>query len=106
MKNKIIIALTACLFSAGTIINIHLAQNDHNMDFSLADISVMALEDPENPGGGGFKYCYTAPKLGGIVEIIPCVEYNGGYLPPYRCGVPIGWCWPGGDYEQCVDQWF
>ena len=54
MKKKIILALTACLFAAGTIINMHLAQNDHSTDISLADISVMAQAGGEHdpcPGG-------------------------------------------------------
>ena len=55
MKKKIILALTACLFAAGTIINMHLAQNNHNTDISLADISVMAQAGGEH--GGGFAYC-------------------------------------------------
>ena len=55
MKKKIILALTACLFAAGTIINMHLAQNDQNTDISLADISVMAQADGEH--GGGTAYC-------------------------------------------------
>jgi hypothetical protein len=48
MKKKIILALTACLFAAGSIINMHLAQSDYNTDISLADISVMAQADGEN----------------------------------------------------------
>ena len=56
MKTKrLIILITACLFAAGSIINMHLAQNDHNTDFSLADISVMAQADGES--GGGDIYC-------------------------------------------------
>ena len=48
MKMKIILALTACLFAAGSIINVHMAQNDHNLDASLADISVMAQADSQS----------------------------------------------------------
>ncbi len=55
MKKKIILALIACLFAAGSIINMHLAQNSHAMDVSLADISVMAQADGEH--GGGTAYC-------------------------------------------------
>ncbi len=51
MKKKIILALTACLFAAGSIINIHLAQNNHNLDVSLADIAVMAQADGESGNG-------------------------------------------------------
>ena len=47
MRKKIIITLTICLFAAGSIINVHMAQNDHNMNFSLSDISVMAQADGE-----------------------------------------------------------
>ncbi|TVR83367.1 MAG: hypothetical protein EA412_00955 [Chitinophagaceae bacterium] len=65
MKKKIILALTACLFAAGSIINVHLAQNEHNMDFSLADISVMAQADGESG-----IYCYWS----GI-----------GHCPDYSC---------------------
>ena len=53
---KLIILITACLFAAGSIINMHLAQNDHNTDFSLADISVMAQADPEY-GEGPYHCC-------------------------------------------------
>ena len=57
MKKKIILALTACLFAAGTIINMHLAQNNHNHDVSLADIAVMAQADGENgPCDPGCKF--------------------------------------------------
>ena len=54
MKKKIILTLTACLFAAGSIINMHLAQNDQNTDISLADISVMAQADGES---GMPNYC-------------------------------------------------
>ncbi len=57
MKKKIILALTACLFAAGSIINMHLAQNNHNTDISLADISVMAQAVGE--GGGNQATCYS-----------------------------------------------
>ena len=42
MKKKIIITFTICLFAAGSIFNMNLAQNDQYMDISLADISIMA----------------------------------------------------------------
>ena len=48
MKKKIILALTACLFATGSILNMHLAQNDQNTNISLADISVMAQADGES----------------------------------------------------------
>jgi hypothetical protein len=41
-EKKIIITFTICLFAVGSIFNMHMAQNDQNMDISLADISVMA----------------------------------------------------------------
>lgn len=80
----------------------HLAQYNHNTDISLADITIMAQADGES-GGGGFKYCWTNPSMGGIFTITPCVEYNGNYLPPWRCGTLIPGCWAGGSYEQCTD---
>ena len=48
MIKKLILIATVCLFGAGSIINMHLAQNDHNTDISLADISVMAQADGES----------------------------------------------------------
>ena len=58
MKKKIILALTACLFATVSIINMHLAQNNHNMDISLADISVMAQAGGEHDPcpGGSWEY--------------------------------------------------
>ncbi|TVR74637.1 MAG: hypothetical protein EA408_02735 [Marinilabiliales bacterium] len=59
MKKKIILALTACLFAAGSIINTHLAQNNHNIDVSLADISVMAQADGES----GWGLCFLVQEV-------------------------------------------
>ncbi len=55
MKKKIILALTACLFAAGSIIHYNLAENTSRLDVSLADISVMAQADGES------DYPYTRP---------------------------------------------
>ncbi len=68
MKKKIILALTVCLFASGTIINMHLAQNNHNMDISLADISVMAQAGGEFEVG---ELCYLYPPY------ICYWEFNG-----------------------------
>ena len=73
MIKKLIFIVTACLFAAGTIINMHLAQNDHNMDFSLADISVMAQADPES-GGGLVCDCVDCPQ-----EEFGCWSYDYSY---------------------------
>jgi hypothetical protein len=64
MKKQIILTLTACLFAAGTIINMHLAQNDQNTDISLADISVMAQAESESPDYCDYndckrRFCYS-----------------------------------------------
>ena len=87
MKKKIILALTACLFAAGSIINVHLAQNDHNLDVSLADISVMAqaeTEDPDptkryiefmNSTNGSCFSCYYDP-WGSLEQICPATYYE------------------------------
>ncbi len=86
MKKKIIITLTICLFAAGSIINVHLAQNDYNMDVSLADISVMAQADEESgsscaAGGTGSTSCsYSATVLG--VSLSCSVTCESGY---YAC---------------------
>ena len=94
MKKKIIITLTICLFAAGSIINVHLAQHEYNMDFTLADISVMAqagteyperndrngwceqcmMEDPETGQWaiGVQIYCYNSP--GGL-----CIDTSCSY---------------------------
>ena len=90
MKRKIILALTACLFAAGSIINMHLAQNDQNTDISLADISVMAQADGESGGDNG--YCYQDYHLGGLFTITPCVYYGADWSPPYVCGTPMSFC--------------
>ncbi len=77
MKKKIILALTACLFAAGSIINMHLAQNSHNTDISLADISVMAQADGES-GGGGYTCYHTwnGTWIGGwhIIDCYTCTQ--------------------------------
>ncbi len=48
MKKKILISLVTCFLAAGSFVHYNFAQNDHNMDFSLADISVMAQADGES----------------------------------------------------------
>ena len=84
MKKKIILALTACLFAAGTIIHYNLAENTSRMDVSLADISVMAQADGES-GGGGTTYCYLTG--GGIwVYARTCIDPGYPTLPRWQCG--------------------
>ena len=84
MIKKLILIVTVCLFAAGSIINMHLAQNDHNTDISLADISVMAQADGEN-GGGDPKYCYLTG--GGIwVYARTCIDPDYPTLPRWQCG--------------------
>ncbi|MFW5835532.1 MAG: hypothetical protein ACOCU3_01115 [bacterium] len=77
MKKRIILALTVCLFAAGSIINMHLAQNDHNTDMSLADISVMAQADGEIGDCTNCKlsFCYSHSNYNECVtngELTPC----------------------------------
>ena len=57
MKRKIIIAFSACLIAAVSIINVHLTQSDHNMDFSLEDIAVMAQANINPAKFQGLRYC-------------------------------------------------
>ena len=47
MKQKVLFALVVCLCAAGSIINIHLAHNDRNMNFSLEGITMIAHAGPE-----------------------------------------------------------
>ena len=63
MKKKILISLVACFIAAGSFVHYNFAQNNYNMDISLADISVMAQADPEN-GGGGIN-CFNDYGRGG-----------------------------------------
>lgn len=46
-KKHIFLALIISLFAAGSIINMHLAENHHNMDVSLTDIVALAQADGE-----------------------------------------------------------
>ena len=75
MKKKIILTLTACLFAAGSIINVHLAQNDHNLDVSLADISVMAQADGEKP-----TFCSKEWTLWGVCIYLGNLQNDCFYI--------------------------
>ena len=94
MKKKIILAITACLFTIGSIINVHMAQNDHDMEFSLADISFMAAattEIPEvtitcNSGGDGLCYWCMSQTI--------WTEYGWGYCY-------MGCQWSGYQQDSC-----
>ena len=97
MKKKIILALTACLFATVSIINMHLAQNNHNMDISLADISVMAQADGEEPYGNGkdgncFPCSLWDPTIQDYVAgvYIACYMYEGGLCHDTDC--MMGYC--------------
>jgi len=74
MKRKIIIAFSACLIATVSIINVHLTQSDHNMDFSLEDIAVMAqaIETKSiKPNRCGTLYafqCYEFENSFGCIE--------------------------------------
>ena len=76
MKKKMLISLVACFIAAGSFVHYNLAQNYHNMDVSLADISVMAQADGESGYScSATTYCYDlfGTKVGevsctGVVE--------------------------------------
>ena len=57
-KKHIFIALIISLFAAGSIINMHLAENHQNMDVSLEDITVMAQAEGET--GTNCINCYVS----------------------------------------------
>ncbi len=46
-----LISLVACFIAAGSFIGYNFSENNHNMDVSLADISVMAQADGESGNG-------------------------------------------------------
>jgi len=48
MKKKMLISLVACFIAAGSFIGYNFSENNHNMDISLADISVMAKAGEED----------------------------------------------------------
>ena len=78
MKKKIILALTVCLFAAGSIINMHLAQNDHNMDVSLTDIAALAQADGECNLCVVKKWGFTVFSCEPTPEIDECsTEHDG-----------------------------
>ena len=94
MKKKIILTLTASLFAAGSIINVHLAHNDHNLDVSLADISVMAQADGESEGTPDYKMftysCYAGPHCT-TAWFKRCEPYPGeqcSVSDQHSCGCP------------------
>lgn len=49
MKKKILLSLVACFIAAGSLIGYNFSENNYNMDISLADISIMAQADGEQP---------------------------------------------------------
>jgi hypothetical protein len=101
MKKKIILTLTACLFAAGSIINVHLAHNDHNLDVSLADISVMAQADGESGYADDYySVLYWCSKICdyGVATIRKC-EPDPGYF----CNISNQWpcsCYDGPIYAK------
>ena len=66
----------------------HLAQNNHNTDISLADISVMAQADGES--GGGYN-------PGDRLKMVDCE------CPDGTTGQTLS-CKPDGDLELCTDS--
>ncbi|MFW5700465.1 MAG: hypothetical protein ACOCWM_02145 [Cyclobacteriaceae bacterium] len=77
MKKKILLSLVACFIAAGSFIGYNFAENNHNMDISLADISVMAQADGES---GGTTTCYKGG--GGLWS---------GSVPTCQTGCPYVW---------------
>ena len=66
MKKKILLSLVACFIAATSALHFNFTQNDHNMDFSLADISVMAQANPENGDTYWEMVTYSCYKHGCI----------------------------------------
>jgi hypothetical protein len=58
MKKKMLISLVACFIAAGSFIGYNFSENNHNMDISLADITLMAQADGES--GTNCINCYVS----------------------------------------------
>ena len=85
-KKHIFLALIISLFAAGSIINMHLAENSHNMDISLADISVMAQADGESAKP---NECYKLENhtCYDYLYKLACFHMVEPVTPPYSCDV-------------------
>ncbi len=58
MKKKMLISLVACFIAAGSFVQYNFADNNQNMNFTLADISVMAQADGESGSGDCSSWGY------------------------------------------------
>ncbi len=76
-----LISLVACFIAAGSFIGYNFADNNHNMDVSLADISVMAQADGELPPSG-FMGCREGCQITGVYDdfCFRCSTCNGQFL--------------------------
>ena len=83
MKKKILLSLVACFIAATSVLHFNFSQNDYNMDFSLADISVMAKADGEsgNPW--------------------PCGELPSAFCNKDSNGNPLGCVWVNTEETNC-----
>ncbi|MFW5879692.1 MAG: hypothetical protein ACOCUV_02600 [bacterium] len=78
MKKKILLSLVACFIAAGSFIGFNFADNNHNTDISLADISVMAQAEDGDSDEGEYT-CYFTWKgtwIGGwhIIDCYTCAQ--------------------------------
>ena len=84
MKKKILISLVACFIAAGSFIGYNLTENTSRLDVSLADISVMAQADAENPGGPATCYWTWKGTLIGGWHIIDCYTCTQKRVKEFR----------------------
>ena len=92
MKTKIKILIVSCVIAAAAVTGFNMAQENSNMDVSLADIAVMARADGES-GGGLECDCVDCPS-----SEFGCWSYdysykdevpgNEGYEGSWQCEGP------------------
>ncbi|TVR73039.1 MAG: hypothetical protein EA408_05615, partial [Marinilabiliales bacterium] len=88
---------------AGSIINVHMAQNDQNMDLSLADISVMAQADGESGGGGLLwkaEYTQTPCTYQLTTTVTVYCPITGSYITSTETVTYEG------KVKNCIDGWW
>lgn len=66
MKKNVLISLVACFIALGSFVHYNFSQDNHNTDISLADISVMAQAEGENPTHSATYYCYDTQDWSAI----------------------------------------
>jgi len=95
MKSKIKILIVSCVIAAAAVTGINMAQNNSNMDVTLADIAVMAKADGESGGTHDYKMftysCHVGPPCV-VAWWKRCEPYPGeqcNVSDQHTCGCPV-----------------